>query len=70
MNASEREKDTVISLVPECWLQDTKAAFSAWIADGHTAELAKELVPLLDLDPLLDWGDRIEDGQEAHDTVR
>jgi hypothetical protein len=30
---SGRETDTVISLVPECCLQDTKEAFSAGNAD-------------------------------------
>jgi hypothetical protein len=60
---SGRETDTFVRLVSECCLQDRNA-------DWHAAELAKELVPLLDLDPLLVWGDRIEDSQEVLDTVR
>jgi hypothetical protein len=67
---SRRETDTIVGLVSECCLQDTEEAFGTRNADQHAAELAEQLVPLVYLDTLLVWGDRVEDGQEAFDPVR
>ena len=67
---SRRETDTIVGLVLERCLQDTEEAFCSRNVDQHAAKLAKQLVPLGYLDTLLVRGDRVEDGQEAFDTMR